>query len=61
MTAVPEPVRYPDSWRPPNAPEFPAEEPESGIEPLAMELHLSGMPDPEFDALMKRVAGHRGR
>jgi hypothetical protein len=61
MTA-PEPTAYPSGWRPIWAPEpEPEPEPEPIKPSLELELHLSGLDDDTFDALMKRVASHRGR
>jgi hypothetical protein len=53
-----QPVRYPDSWRPRNAPAFPEEEPK--IEPsLQMDLHIAALSDEEFDRMVKRTRGSR--
>jgi hypothetical protein len=55
MTMNPDPVRYPDSWRPKGAPEIDDPEPEPQVEPLAMEIAVSAMSDEEFERLVQRA------
>lgn len=55
MTAAPEPLdddRYPEAWRPKEAPPF---EPE--VEPTAAEAWLASLTDEEYFAMTKRVRG----
>jgi hypothetical protein len=54
----PDPVRYPDSWRPKDAPAFDPE-PEPQVEPLATEIAVAAMSDEEFAAFTRRARGHR--
>jgi hypothetical protein len=52
-------TRYPDSWRPREAPPFDEPEPEPKLKPLEMELHAAAMPDEEWQAFVKRARGVR--
>ena len=59
MTTQPVDDRYPEQWRPRGAPPFEDPEPETKLEPLAMELHIASLSDEEFSALTKRTRGGR--
>jgi hypothetical protein len=57
MTEQP-PTRYPEAWRPKNAPAFePEPEPESVLRPLEMELAAAAMSDEEWAAFVRRSRG----
>ena len=60
MTTQPDDDRYPEAWRPAWAPEFPEPEPESKLEPLAVEVWLASLSEDELEATLQRARGHRG-
>ena len=56
---TPEPVEYPEAWRPRGAPPFPKSEPEPEVEPLAMTLAAAAMSDSEWEAFVRTARGGR--
>ena len=58
--STPEPVEYPEAWRPSWAPPFPEPaEPDSKLQPLEVELHIAALSDQEFADLTRRARGGR--
>ena len=55
------PTRYPDSWRPKDAPAFePEPEPSAPeLQPLEMELAAAAMNDDEWESFTRRTRGDR--